>query len=239
MKSLRTALLCTALIAASSATADDGFSPSRMPELDQAYQSIVTIPGTDLHVAEIQGQLVIVLPNKRFAVVGHLVDTLEKKELRTLDDVKAARRTKISSLGINYDDLAAVKYGNGPKEAVIFIDTECTNCTKMLQEVRALGREYTFHIVMVPLLAQASVTNAAKVVCATDPKAAVEAIFTRGYASLPAQSPKCAQAKLAATWGMSMALSIRAVPYVIAPNGETTLGLKDTTLTQFLGSNRS
>lgn len=239
MKSIRTALLSTALITASVATADDGFVPSRMPEFDQAYQSIVTIPGTDLHVAEIQGQMVVVLPNKRFAVVGHIVDTLERKELRTLEDVKAARRMKISSLGIDYNELSAIKYGNGPKEAVVFIDTECTNCTKMLREVRALGREYTFHIVMVPLLAQASVTNAAKVLCAADANAAVEAIFTRGYDKLPAQPIKCAQAKMAATWGMTMALSIRAVPYIIAPNGETSLGLKDTTLTTFLGSNRS
>lgn len=239
MKPTRIAVLIASLATASMAVAGDGFVPSRMPEFDKAYQSVVTIPGTDLHVADINGQLVVVLPNKRFAVVGHLVDTLERKELRTLDDVKAARRMKISSLGIDYNELAAVKYGKGPKEAVIFLDTECTNCTKMLQEVRSLGDDYTFHIVLMPLLSQASVTNAARVICADDQQAAINAIFTRGYDKLPKKALQCAQSKLAATWGMSLALSIRAVPYIIAPNGETTLGLKDLTLAEFLGRNRS
>lgn len=231
-------LLAATIVIPTVAPAADNFVPSRMPELDDAYNSLVTIPGTNLTVAEVNGQMVVVLPNKRFAVIGSIVDTLERKELRTLEDVKAARRISISKLGVNYkDDLASVRYGTGPKEVVIFIDSECDKCEKILKEVRELGKEYTFNLVLMPLLSQSSVTNAARALCAANPQAAAEAVLSRRYDKLPIQPIQCAQRQLAQTWAMAMALSINAVPYIIAPNGETTLGLKDQPLAVFLRRN--
>lgn len=218
-------------------------APGESIDLDQFKQSmrhimnnVVQVPGTNLVAADVNGALIIILPNKRFAVVGKVFDIFEGREMKTLDDIKEARRVDFVEMGMDFTELSTFTVGSGPREVVIFTDPLCPQCGEIAREAMKLTSRYTVHFVLFPITAEGSKPAAERILCGDDADGAVRALTTSNVSHLPEQEPGCADARFTKTAMLAMMLSVRVVPYVFAPNGLAHIGRPES-LRSFLTDN--
>ena len=186
--------------------------------------NVVQVPGTNLVAADVNGQLIIILPNKRFAVVGKVFDLFERNELKTLDDIKEARRVDFVEMGMDFSELSTITIGTGPRDVVIFTDPLCPHCREIAKEADALGARYTTHFVLFPITTGESKPAAERILCGPNPTDAREALLSGRVDHLPPAEPGCADHLFVKTAMVAMTLSVQVVPYVFAPNGASHIG---------------
>ncbi|MEQ9418094.1 MAG: DsbC family protein [Salinisphaeraceae bacterium] len=186
---------------------------------------VVPLPGTDISAVDRDGNLVLITSNKRYAVVGKVIDLLERKELRTIEDIKQARRLDFKGIGIDFTEMGAVTFGNGPKEVIYFVDPYCPHCNELLKQSRGLFNDYTFRVVLVPLYkGPVAADTSIRLVCNPDQDQSRQALFSKQFDKLPAASDSCDRAQFYRNAAVAQLLNVEGVPFVYAPNGEPHLG---------------
>ena len=123
-------------------------------------------------------------------------DIWNKKQLRTVNDMRYAfNHIDFKTLGVNFDEIKAIEFGNGTKEVVIFADPNCMWCHRLVEETlndQALTKEYKFKVVAVPALGNDSFIKTKKLYCAkeTKPEVLLDAMMHDKTLSLE-QVPNC------------------------------------------------
>lgn len=188
---------------------------------------ITDIPMGQVRAVEANGEILYVSENGRYAIQGKLTDVWQRKELRTLDDIKkSAIKIPVRDMGIDVDTLNTIAVGNGPQEVIVFVDPRCDSCKSLIEESKD-HPEYTLKLVVVPALGQASHEQSKALFCATDKKDALEHLLTGALESLP-QKTSCDTSRYDLTLTIATLFQIRGVPFIIAPDGRFKMGTKNT-----------
>lgn len=197
---------------------------AKAPDVSEMMKHVIEVPGTELWAVEKNGKVIFMTKNKRFAIVGKIVDTFERREIVTMDDVRAARRLNFKRVGMDWNELTTLTIGKGEKEIVIFTDPFCVHCKEMLRQAVPLADRYTIRVVLFPILKPQSRLISGQLYCSGDPRAAIDRLLNSDFEGLSGVSTDCASAKLMNTAFTGLTFNVHAVPFIFAPNGEPNMG---------------
>jgi len=155
------------------------------------------LPISGLKMVKSGEQTVFISSNGRFAFYGgKLMDIWTQQEIKELADIdKIANRIDLSRMKLKADDLGAVTVGHGKGQVLVFIDPRCPYCGKVMKDLQALQDQYTFKLVMVPILGPESQNIVVQLACRletneTKAKDTVrDRLLKQDYAGLPTEPP--------------------------------------------------
>lgn len=182
---------------------------------------IVGEKGKDMH---------FISENGRYVFTGRVIDVWEKKEIRSVADIKSTEgKIDLKKMGFTPDLLNAFVIGQGNKKEVnIFIDPLCEFCNKLIkesQEIAASTNEYQFNFIVVPALGSDSHRLASAFFCSTDSTdKKVKALLSGKIDSLE-QPPTCDKRRYDMTLYAATSAEVTGVPYLIHPDGTPTAGV--------------
>jgi len=228
-------LLIATLFSASMALAAN---PQKQPVSDIAagllsikIDGMQDLPISGLKMVKSGEQTVFISSNGRFAFYGgKLMDIWTHQEIKELADIdRIANRIDLSRMKLKADDLGAVTVGHGKGQVLMFIDPRCPYCGKVmkdLKDLQALQDQYTFKLVMVPILGPESQNIVVQLACqlgSSDTKAkdAVrDRLLKQDYAGLPTELPaQCNKEPLQKAVVTAKLFDLKGVPFLIAPDG--------------------
>ncbi|WP_157204849.1 DsbC family protein [Methylomonas methanica] len=233
----RIPLLLVTLLGASMALAANPPKPpvSDIPAglLSIKIDGMQDLPISGLKMVKSGEQTVFISSNGRFAFYGgKLMDIWTQQEIKELADIdKIANRIDLSRMKLKADDLGALTVGHGKGQVLMFIDPRCPYCGKVMKDLQALQDQYTFKLVMVPILGPESQNIVVQLACelgASDTKAkdAVrERLLKQDFAGLPTDPPvQCNKEPLQKAVVTAKLFDLKGVPFLIAPDGRTHSG---------------
>ncbi len=178
-------------------------------------------------------QTVFISSNGRFALTGgKLMDIWTQQEIKDLPDIdKIANRIDLSRMKLNVDDLGPVTIGHGKTSVLVFIDPRCPYCGKVMKDLQALQDQYTFKLVMVPILGPESQNIVVQLACqlgSSDSKlkdTVRDRLLKQDYVGLPTEPPgQCNKEPLQKAVVTAKLFGLQGVPFLIAPDGRTHSG---------------
>ena len=199
--------------------------------LTSDIREIVTLPTvTGLKAVVSEGELVFISDNGRFAIKGTLYDTWHKTRITSLAALKQLSNTLyLDKLGVKLNELEPLILADNPvattaSKVVVFVDPRCPHCHKLLQQAKRLSDQFTFQIVALPLLSRSSTDMVRQLGCAQDKQQALKALLSGQYQGL-IQQPDCDTTPMHRALITGNILGIKAVPFLIAPDGRTFQGV--------------
>ena len=181
-------------------------------------------------VAGEDGPILFVADNGRFVIAGRMIDVWQQKELKTLDEIEhAISRVYLDPMGYEQTSYSSMKMGNGEKRTVIFIDPHCGWCHKLINEIQtktALLKDYTFIVHAVPVLGATSQPYAKKLWCSVAKDEEKIRAMLKGDEAVNALPSKagCDTDAHDHSIYLSKLIGVKAVPFVIAPDGRVSQG---------------
>lgn len=194
------------------------------------------LPITGLKMVKTGEQTVFMSSNGRFAFYGgKLMDVWTQQEIKELADIDTiANRIDLSRMKLNVEDLGPVTIGHGKKSVLVFIDPRCPYCGKVMQDLHALKDQYTFKLVMIPILVPESQNIVVQLACqmsssAANAKNAVrDRLLKQDYTGLATEQPtSCNKEPLQKAIVTAKLFDLKGVPFLIAPDGRTHSGAPD------------
>ncbi|WKJ92205.1 DsbC family protein [Methylomonas montana] len=191
------------------------------------------LPISGLKMVKSGEQTVFISSNGRFAFYGgKLMDIWTQQEIKALADIdNIANRIDLSRMKLKADDLGAVTVGHGKGQVLVFIDPRCPYCGKVMKDLQALQDQYTFKLVMVPILGPESQNIVVQLACQletneTKAKDAVrDRLLKQDYTGLPSEPPvQCNKEPLQKAVVTAKLFDLKGVPFLIAPDGRTHSG---------------
>lgn len=176
------------------------------------------------------GSVLFIADMGRYVFKGQMLDVWQRKVLRTIDEIaESVNRIDLKGMGYFQNDYAKYVMGTGKKTAVLFVDPRCGWCHKMLEEVLAdqkLLSEYRFNVHVIPMLGTESARLAKKLWRSEGTDGEKLAALVAGPEAIDALPEKQASDPGPQDRAMILAglLSIKAVPFAIAPDGRTSEG---------------
>lgn len=181
------------------------------------------IAGMSAVEAENVDGIVFMSANGRFVFKGKAYDLWNGAELNTLEDVRKAANT-ITRLPANMSELGPLSYGSGPERVTVFVDPLCPACLQAMSQMPELTEDYTFDLMVVPVLGERSQKLTRALSCATEPAKATEALRREDYSETLAQDPDCDLLPIQKRLVTAQLMGIRGVPFIIAPDGRVKQG---------------
>lgn len=190
---------------------------------------MVRLPANGLQAIETEdGTLLVMSDNGRYAIRGELVDLWHGEKLHSLDAIEAlVGRVDLARLHLDPADLGALDHGAGA-DVVAFVDPDCPHCEALYRAITAQGlaEHYRFRLVPLPLGEKSQRAVLALDCLATEnPGAAREALLTGSARDLPAPSGTCGQEPAQRALIAARLIGVPGTPYLIAPDGRTTVGV--------------
>lgn len=176
------------------------------------------------------GNVLFIADMGRYVFKGQMLDVWQRKVLRTIDEIaESVNRIDLKGMGYFQNDYAKYVAGTGKKTAVLFVDPRCGWCHKMLEEVlgdEKLLSEYRFNVHVIPVLGDESARLAKKLWRSEGTDAEKLAALVSGPEAIDALAEKEKSDPGPQDRAMILAgmLSIKAVPFAIAPDGRTSEG---------------
>lgn len=221
----------TCLLCASSLALGAGGASAQSPEFPRDVLSGIDamrrLPVEGFHIVESQGRLLLVSTNGHYAVMGgRILDLWNSVEIRSVADVDQTLRIPLHRMGIEIDELGAVRVGQGPEDTAVtvFLDPASPETRKVLPKIQSLLGRYAFNVVFVP--AQATRKNASRALICT-PEAGRDFVRTGHHAAVAPEGDPCGATELQKNMVVVSLLGIDVLPFTIAPNGATQAGIPE------------
>jgi len=178
-----------------------------------------------MNMVKVGDRYMLMSENGRFAVLGafRLVDVWNGKEIKTIADTEDLNSIDLVKIGIKDEDLAMLAYGSGKTIVTIFIDPYCKHCHKMIEQMGTMKDQYTFRLVMAPVLGKDSVMASRKLVCEKDKEKALKALLDQKFDGI-IEGANCNLGPLQKTLLMAKFFGITGVPFTILPSTKTFAG---------------
>lgn len=187
-----------------------------------SIKAVKNIPIQGVKLIESDKGTFFVSENGRFAWKGPIYDMWNGQNVQTMADVDlVVNHLDVKKFGLNPDQLATLTMGQGDKEELIFVSSDCSHCRKLLEQAQGLGDRYRFKVVLVPM-GQKSLEHTKQLLCTKDQGVAIQALVSGNFAGLgPAE---CDLASLRRTLVAARILGLRSVPYMIRHDGRVQTG---------------
>ena len=199
-------------------------------------RNIITLPANGLKAIESDGKIILMSDNGRFVFSGEMYDTWYRTSHTTVEELKnVATKIELDRMNLDIGQLNTLQKGSGPKNVVIFIDTQCRFCHQLMKEIEPFLDEYTFQFVVSGILGEKSLQEAKAVSCAASKDLAFKAILSNKIQKLE-QAATCNKAVMQKTEITKIMFGLKRAPFLIAPDG-TTLSGKPRDLKKWLEAN--
>jgi thiol:disulfide interchange protein DsbC len=170
------------------------------------------------------GKIVFASKNGRYVMTGQTYDSWLGKHLDTENDIKeSAHNIPLRKIGIDVDKLGALTLGTGKEEVTVFTDPLCGACDKALTEMSKLTQKYTFKILIVPALGDASRKDSIAIACEPDKQKALTALIKHSIPNLEAQ-PDCNTETYNQMLVTANTIGVKEVPFFITTDGRVMRG---------------
>lgn len=185
-------------------------------------KSAKSLPIHGVKMIESDQGVFFISENGRFAWKGPIYDMWNNRPVATMEDAETVvNHIDVKKIGVKPNDLATLSFGEGQQEEIIFVSSACPHCKKLLEQAVELGKQYRFHIVLIPMGKQ-SMERTRQLLCAPDQGRAIKALVTGNYDGLG--SGDCQLKSLQRTLVAARILGIRSVPYLIRHDGQVGTG---------------
>jgi len=176
-------------------------------------------------IETVDGKTFVVSDNGRVAIIGgRIIDLFENREIKGISDTESLDHINLKRMGIKGVELATFTIGNGPIEAVVFVDPMCEPCRLLIGEMPKFAKQYTFQVVVYPLRGGPSGVAARALACAPDRALALTAFTSGRLESLPPPPRSCDVSNVQKAMITGTVLGIRNLPFLILPEGKTFAG---------------
>jgi thiol:disulfide interchange protein DsbC len=193
----------------------DELEDAKLPTISQ----IIELPIQQIRAVESSEGLVFVGDNGRFVFKGELIDTWNKVPLRKMSEVSyAATHINLDTMGLDITELNTITFGTGNKRIVAFVDPLCPHCKSWLETAMSKQKEFTFHLIVVPVLGDESNRLAKLLYCAQSKEKRFDA-FRGGSINDLSQDKKCNLKNYDKTLTVAQLFNIKEIPFFIAPDG--------------------
>ncbi|MDH1472426.1 hypothetical protein [Shewanella sp. GD03713] len=196
------------------------------------------LPVNNLVMVENQdGEKILMDTTARIAIRGkvEVYDMWNKRPINTLADAKASWLVTLDKFNINQGDLASYRYGldkNKP-DITVMVDPRGDYNKKLFDQMREMAGDYSFEIVLLPLLGDESVMESIKLWCSKDQEKSLMELMD-GLTSTGTIIPTCDKDPLIKGLGLAGLLNIKGLPHLIRADGLQNQGAPNS-LTEFMG----
>lgn len=208
--------------------------PPGLPALGQASQidptqqvkGVKRLPVTGLAIVETSGgQTYLVSDNGRVGIIGgRWMDMWEGKPFTNIEDSASLDKLNFGRMGIDLDDFSPWVIGTGRRAVTVFVDPVCESCRQLVRQMEAMGKDYTFKVVLLPLAGKESGAAARKMHCSPNRQLALQAFLNNSYGSLPEPAQTCDVLPIQKAMVTSLILGVKATPYAVLPDFTTVSG---------------
>lgn len=226
---IKQALMGAAIVAASLA----GFShAAEAPAAGEADTSVIktvkSLPINGLKMVESSdGQIIFVSDDARFVFKGEVFDRWNKVAIETPADVdNYATRVNLEAINLDVDELMTLTYGTGETVLNVFVDPRCPYCHKTMDQMKDLEDEYTFKLILIPVLGKESQDIVASIHCAAEGRESemLRRLMDQDFEGLETPHASCNKERLQKTYLAAKMLGVHGVPYMITADGRVGRG---------------
>lgn len=194
----------------------------------KSVDEVKRLPVTGLSMVRADNKVFLISDNGHFVVAGNLklLDMWQGKVINSIADTNGMDKVDLRKIGLNPDELSVFTIGTGKREVTLFIDPQCDYCHNLLVQMEALGKDYQFKLVLVPVLGKESAEITKRLLCTTDKAAALKALIAKEYTTLPqlSKDTKCDLKPLQKAVVATKLLDIQGVPYIFLASKNTHRG---------------
>lgn len=195
----------------------------------RSVDEVKRLPATGLSWVKANNQSFLITDNGHFIVTGNfkLVDMWRGKLITSIADTQGIDKVDLRSIGINPDELSTLTLGTGKKEVTIFTDPLCEHCYELISQLPALTSEYTFKLVIIPVLGRQSAEVSKQLLCNSNRQQSLQALLAKEYSKLPVlvrQEGGCDLKPLQKAVVATKMLDIQGVPFIYLPSHNTFKG---------------
>lgn len=185
------------------------------------------------------GRTFLLSEDGRLAIMGgKWVDLWERKQITSAQDAAVLDRIRFNKLGINPEEIASIRIGQGARKVTVFADPTDPLTKDLVRQIRALTSEFTFNVVLVPRRPGEAKEVIAKLVCASDRASAQQAFMTGSFTALPAPHSACDYTTVAKGMTTAVAIRIPGLPLVVRDDGVTAFGASISLASTLTGESR-
>lgn len=210
--------------AASTAEASGG-SLMKAPKIE----NIVPLPISGMRAVVSNGELLYMSDNGRFIFRGVMYDAWAQKALKSLDEMRESiNRIDLAKMGIKVDDFKPLQLGHGKDRITLFVDPKCPWCAKLTGQIKSkpeLLSKYTFDLVVIPVLGEASQKLVREIGCAKDRKAALDHLVREDYSQTLESVKDCSLVAVQKSMVAAQILGVSGVPFMIHSDGRVQSGM--------------
>ena len=186
-----------------------------------------------------QGDHILMDTDARIAIRGkvEVFDMWNKRPIKTKADAKASWLVSLDSFNIKSGDLASFRYGllKDKPDMTVLVDPKGDYNAKLFDQMKTMAGEYSFEIVLAPLLGEDSVMESLKLWCAKDREASLEQLMSQS--PIKGQVfPTCDKDPLIKALGVAGLLHLKGLPHLIRADGLQLQGTPDS-LSEFMSRN--
>lgn len=198
-------------------------------ETMRSIDEVKRLPVTGLSFIKAGDKSFLITDNGHFVVAGNfkLVDMWRGKQITSVADTRGIEKVELRKIGINPDELSTFTFGTGKREVIIFTDPECDHCHNLISQIVSLEKDYTFKLVVVPVLGSKSAELTKQLLCNNDKAQSIQALLAKDYSKLPPlirQEGSCDLKPLQKAVVATKMLEIQGVPFIYLPSHNTFKG---------------
>jgi len=196
---------------------------AEVKDIMRSVDEVKRLPVTGLSMIKAGDKMFLITDNGHFTVAGNfkLVDMWQGKIISSVADTKDIDKIDLRKIGLNPTELSVFSVGTGKKEVTIFIDPQCDYCHGLIEQLEPLAKDYTFRLVLVPVLGKDSAEISKKLICNKDKDQSLKALIAKDYSKLPAlvrQEGVCDLKPLQKAVVATKLLDIKGVPFIFLPS---------------------
>lgn len=202
---------------------------AEVKDIMRSVDEVKRLPVTGLSMVKAGERTFLITDNGHFVVAGNfkLVDMWQGKVIGSVSDTKGIDKVDLRKIGLSPDELSTFTIGKGKKEVTIFVDPQCNYCHDLIVQLEPLGKEYSFKLVLIPVLGKESAEISKKLICNQDKDQSLKALIAKDYAKLPELVRKegsCDLKPLQKAVVATKLLDIQGVPFIFLPSKNTFKG---------------
>lgn len=202
---------------------------AEVKDIMRSVDEVKRLPVTGLSMVKAGERTFLITDNGHFVVAGNfkLVDMWQGKVIGSVSDTKGIDKVDLRKIGLSPDELSTFTIGKGKKEVTIFVDPQCNYCHDLIVQLEPLGKEYSFKLVLIPVLGKESAEISKKLMCNQDKEQSLKALIAKDYAKLPELVRKegsCDLKPLQKAVVATKLLDIQGVPFIFLPSKNTFKG---------------
>lgn len=205
-------------------------APPGLPAQLTGITALQRLPVGGVQMVQAGERVLFLSDTGRYVFTGPAWDLWHGARLTSLAQAaQLAGRIDLKRLGLDPAALGALDLGTGEGEVVVFVDPRCPHCRGLMEQLPALAGRYRFRLVPLPILGSDSEAEVLRLACAAerDPTEAREALLGGTAGALPEPTGTCGQASAQRALVTAELMGIRAVPYLIAPDGRLRQGVPE------------